>query len=66
MQNIKSPGNDGLMKEFYVRLWNDVKIPLLLATEKAYLVQQLFLSQKQAVIKLIKQKRRDKRYIENW
>ena len=66
MQNIKSPGNDGLMKEFYVRLWNDVKIPLLLATEKAYLVQQLFLPQKQAVIKLIKKKRRDKRYIENW
>ena len=67
MQNIKLPGNDGLiMKEFYARLWNDVKIPLLLATEKTWLVMQLRVSQKQAVIKLIKKKRRDKRYIQNW
>ena len=67
MQNLKLLGNDGLiMKEFYARLWNDVTIPLLLATEKTCLVMQLRVSQKQAVIKLIKKKRRDKRYIQNW
>ena len=67
MQNLKLLGNDGLiMKEFYARLWNDVTIPLLLATEKTCLVMQLRVSQKQAVIKLIKKKRRDKRYIQYW
>ena len=56
MENNISPGNDGLTKEFYVILWNDVKSPLLLAIEKAYPVKQLSASQKQAVIKLIKKK----------
>ena len=66
MKNNKSPGNDGLTKEFYITFWNEVKVPLLLAIEKAYLVKQLSASQKQAVIKLIEKKGRDKRYIRNW
>ena len=65
MENNKSPGNDGLTKEFYIRFWNEVKVPLLLAIEKAYLVKQLSALQKQAVIKLIGKKGHDKRYIHN-
>ena len=65
MENNTSPGNDGLTKEFYITFWNEVKVPLLLAIEKAYLVKQLSASQKQAVIKLI-EKGCDKRYIQNW
>ena len=57
MENNKSSGNDGLTKEFYITFWNEVKAPLLLAIEKAYLVKQLSTSQKQAVIKLIEKKR---------
>ena len=37
-----------------------------MAIEKAYLVKQFSASQKQAVIKLIEKKGRDKRYIKNW
>ena len=66
MENNKSPENDGLTKEFYIPFLNEVKVSLLLAIEKAYLVKQLSASQKQAVIKLIEKKRRDKRYIQNW
>ena len=66
MENNKSPGNDGLTKEFYITFWNKVKAALLLAVEKAYLVKQLSTSQKLAVIKLIEKKGRDKRYIQNW
>ena len=29
MENIKSPGNDGLSNKFYEVFWDDVKIPLL-------------------------------------
>ena len=56
MENNKSPGNDGLTKEFYITFWNEVKAPLLLETEKAYFVKQLSTLQKQAVIKLIEKK----------
>ena len=57
MENNKSPGNNGLTKEFYVTFWNEVKASLLLGVEKAYLVKQLNVSQKQAVIKLIEKKK---------
>ena len=52
MENNKSPGNNEPMKEFYFTFWNEVKAPLLLAIEKAYLVKQLSALQKQTVIKL--------------
>ena len=37
----KSRRNDGLTKELYITFWNEVKVPLLLAIEKSYLVNQL-------------------------
>ena len=63
MENNKSPGNDGLTNKFYIIFWNEIKTLLQLAIEKAYLVKQLSASQKQAVIKLIEKKGREKRYI---
>ena len=56
MENNKSPGNDGMINEFYITYWNEVKVPFLLAIEKAYLVKQFSTFQKQVVIKLIKKK----------
>ena len=56
MKNNKSPGIDGLTKKFCITFLNEVKTPILLATEKDYLVKQLSTSQKQAAIKLIEKK----------
>ena len=56
MENNKSPGNDGLTKDYYITFWSEINLPLLLAIEKAYPLKQLSASQKQAVIKLIEKK----------
>ena len=66
MPNEKSPGNDGLTKEFYETFWDDIKRPLTLSFQQALKKGELSTSQKQAVIKLIEKKGKDKRMIENW
>ena len=38
---LESMENNKSGKEFYITFWNEVKMPLLLAIEKAYLVKQL-------------------------
>ena len=66
MQNNKTPGNDGLTKEFYEAFWNEIKHVFLKSLKQAKEKGQLSISQRQAVIKLIEKKDRDKRYIKNW
>ena len=66
MQNSKSPGNDGLSKEFYETFWEELKKPFMYAIQKSYNIKQLCVSQRQAVIKLVEEKGRDKRFIKNW
>ena len=66
MQDCKSPGNDGLAKEFYEYFWNVLKDSLMNSIKEARKKKKLSISQKQAVIKLIEKKDRDKRYIKNW
>ena len=53
MDNNKSPGNDGLSKEFYECFWDEVKKPFLAPIHKAFLNQELSTFQKQAVIKML-------------
>ena len=65
MSNNKSPENDGITKVFYEAFWDDLKTPLLLSANKAFKVGELTTSQKQAVIKLIEKKDKDKR-LTNW
>ena len=36
MPNEKSPGNDGLSKEFYETFWDDIKRPLTLSFQQAF------------------------------
>ena len=64
--NEKSPESDGLTKEFYETFWDDIKRPLTLSFQQALKKSELSTSQKQAVIKLIEKKGKDKRMIENW
>ena len=66
MSNDKSPGNDGLTKEFYETFWNEIKNPLIPSIQRSFEVDQLTISQRQAIIKLIEKKERDKRLIKNW
>ena len=66
MQNNKSHGNDGLTKEFFVTFWEDIKDAFLNSCRTAKLKKEVSTSQRQAVIKLIEKKYKDKRFIKNW
>ena len=46
MPNEKSPGNDGLTKEFYETFWDDIKRPLTLSFQQALKKGELSTSQK--------------------
>ena len=60
MENNESPGNDGLSKEFYESFWYEIKKPFLASFYKAFLNQELSSSQKQALIKTLDGKDKDK------
>ena len=66
MQKNKSPGNDGLTKEFFVAFWEDIKGVFLNSCRTAKLKKELSTLQRQAIIKLIEKKDKDKRFIKNW
>ena len=66
MGNNKSPGNDGLSKEFYVCFFNEVHSYLLQSLNTSFREGQLSRTQTQAVIVLIEKKDKDKRFLKNW
>ena len=66
MPNNESPGNDRHSKEFYETFWEELKKPFMLAVKRSYNIKQLSVSQRQAFIKLIEKKGRDKIFIKNW
>ena len=49
----KTPGKDGLSKEFYEVFRDDVEIPLLASINDAFMKEELSTSQKETVVKLI-------------
>ena len=57
MPNDKSPGNDGLTKEFFETFWSEVKKPFLLFVLHSFDKEELCTSQRPAIIKLIGKKR---------
>ena len=66
MGNNKSPGNDGLTKEFYVCFFNEISTYLIDALNLSFAYGQLSNSQEQAIIPLTEKKDKDKRYLKNW
>ena len=66
MENDRSPGNDGLTKEFYITFWYDIKVTFISSLDQDKKRKELNISQRQAIIKLIEKKNREKRYIRNW
>ena len=56
MQNDKSPGNDGLTKEFYETFWDDLKEIFVNSVRESKEIGHLSTSQRQACIKLIEKK----------
>ena len=59
----KVPGNDGRTKKFYQIFRHDIKAPFISSFRRAYQKGELSSSQRQAVIRLIENKDKDKRYI---
>ena len=64
--NNKSAGNDGLTKEFYGTFWEELKQPFMNSLNQAKVSKKLVTSQRQAVIKLLEKKDKDKRLISIW
>ena len=56
MKNNKTPGNDGLAKEFYETFWDELKTPVMKSVNQAFHTKILSISQRKAVIKLIEEK----------
>ena len=66
MKNAQYPGNDGVTKEFYVTFWDDIKATFISSLKQAKERKELSIFQRQAIIKSIEKKDRDKRCIKNW
>ena len=66
MNGGKSPGNDGLTVEFYKQFWEDIKNVYFESIAYSISVGFLSASQKQAIIKLLEKRDKDKRFVGNW
>ena len=66
MGNNKSPGNNGLSKEVYVRFFNEIHSYSLQAPNMTFQEGQLSGSQRQAVIVLIEKRDKDLCFLKNW
>ena len=59
MPNDKSPGNDGLAKEFFEKFWSEVKKKTVLSCIlHSFDKEEPCTSQRQEIIKLIKKRQR--------
>ena len=54
--NNKSPGNDGLTKEFFLSFWDAIKDIYISSIRTAGIKREFSVSQRQPIIKLIEKK----------
>ena len=66
MATGKSLWHDGLTKEFYGHFSDDSKFYFINSLKQSKIDSHLSISQRQAIIKLIVKKDRDKRFVKNW
>ena len=66
MGNSKTPGNDGLTKEFYIYFWSALKDDLVSCLNTNLACGMLTNTQKQIIITLLEKQGKDNRYLENW
>ena len=59
MEN-KSPGNDGLTKEFYCNFWNEIKNIFINSLRESKCLKVLSATQRQAIIRPIENPNKDK------
>jgi len=64
--NNKSPGNDGLTKEFYEAFWETIIDALYQSYLESITIGKLSTSQRQNIISLLEKAGKDKTYIKNW
>jgi len=67
-KNNKSPGNDGILIEFYKSCWDLIFQSFINCIKRSpsYVKEEMSNSQKQAVITLIEKQRKDRSLIETW
>jgi hypothetical protein len=65
MQNNKSPGKDGLTREFYTKFWNHLAAPLTEVANWNHAIESMSPSQREALLKLL-YKKRTKEQLKNW
>ena len=57
MPSDKSPGDDGLPKEFCEKFWNHIKKTCLNSVRETKSQNHLIISQRQAIVELIEKKK---------
>ena len=62
----KTPGNDGLPVEFYLKFFDDIGPLLLDCIRKIYQTKIMAISQRQACVTLIQKPGKDHRYLKSW
>ena len=66
MSNERSPGNDGLPCEFYKKFWEELEDVYFDSISLGRLKKLLSISQRQAIIRLLEKKDKDKTVVNNW
>ena len=66
MKNGKSPGTDGYPCEFYKFFWRDLGSFLLDSINESFLVGELSITQKQAIVSLLPKGNKPREFIKNW